>query len=249
MIRVKKNKYNMAIVNRHRHNKCIATSNRFNSLTHAHEREENKLNYNYSMECSAIPQFCMKQMLSPRWKTKVSNESHLSTKDLITIDLRPWSRTNKPWKGHLRPTSVQPPLTWKPIIYFGIWHRFRECLGKFNCWSCSTIAWATGTFRWFHRLAPCFRWRRPLRDLLPIGFPWVSPIITIIIIITAAPILPLSKSPVGVYLLLLPFRFSACPLIETVLGFFAISSLDWMIMKFLGPRSILFKPSQSKIYW
>lgn len=182
-------------------------------------------------------------------KPKVSNESQFSTKDLITIDLRPWSRTNKPWKGHLRPASIQTPLTWKPIIiYFGIWHRFRECLGKFNGWSCSTVAWATGTLRWFHRLAPCFRWRLPLRNLLPVSFPRVSPVI-IIVIITAAPILPLSRSPVTIYLLLLPFRFSARSLIETILSFFDISSLDWMIMVFLGPRSILFNPSQTIIYW
>jgi hypothetical protein len=49
--------------------------------------------------------------------------------------------------------------------------------------------------------------------------------------------------------LLLPFRFSACSLIETILGFFTISSLDWMIMKFLWPRNILFNPSQCIIYW
>lgn len=175
-------------------------------------------------------------MLSLR---EVSNEPQISTKHLITIDLRPWSRTNKPRKGHLCPSSVQTPLTRKPIIYFGIWYRFGECLCKFNGWSCSTMASASCTLRWFHRLAPCFRWRLPLRDLLPIGLPWVSPIT-----ITSTPILPLSKNPLAIYLLLLPFWFSACSLIETILGFFTISTLDWMIMKFLGPRNILFNPSQ-----
>lgn len=35
-------KQEMPIVNRHRHNKCFAPSNCFNSLTHAYKREENQ---------------------------------------------------------------------------------------------------------------------------------------------------------------------------------------------------------------
>ena len=159
---------------------------------------------------------------------------------LITVDLRPWGRTDKPWKWHLFLARDQTPLSRKPFTHFGIRDRSRESLCKFNCWSCFTIALASDISFWLlNMLTPSLRRWLPLRELWPLVLSWVSSIIT-------TPISPLCIKSIRIYSLILPLRFLPSPFIRnSILNFSTMTSLGWVMRIFLTPPNIMFNPAQN----